>query len=100
MSEQYPSDPNTPQWMQVAPAPPGPRGRNTFAVASLVQIGRTNQTGHGMAIAGIVLSLLRVGQVTFRRSKLRWVCSIPTARLGRPGSPLRCARSRSPRSSN
>jgi hypothetical protein len=90
MSEQYPSGatpPNPPQWMQVAPGPPGPRGRNTFAVASLVlgilgvcgfslvlglifgivalvQIGRTNQTGRGMAIAGIVISLLWVGALT------------------------------------
>jgi hypothetical protein len=86
MSEQHPSGftpPNPPQWMQVAQGPPGPQGRNGFAVASLilgilgicgfslvlglifgvvalVQIGRTNQAGRGMAITGIVLSLVWV----------------------------------------
>ncbi|SFW79322.1 DUF4190 domain-containing protein [Amycolatopsis australiensis] len=90
MSEQHPPGgmpPSPPQWMAMAPAPPGPRGRNGFAVASLilgilgicgfslvlglifgivalVQIGKSGQAGRGMAIAGIVLSVLWVGALT------------------------------------
>ncbi len=92
MSEHHQPDPNRmppspPQWMAVAQGPPKPAGRNGFAVASLimgilgvcglslifglifgvialVQINRTNQSGRGMAIAGIVTSLLWVLALT------------------------------------
>jgi hypothetical protein len=85
MSDQYP--PNPPQWMPGVQAPPKPTGTNGFATASLilgilgicgfslvlglilgivalVQIGRTGQSGRGLAIAGIVLSLLWAGGLT------------------------------------
>ncbi len=85
MSDQYP--PNPPQWMPGAPAPVKPTGTNGLAIASLilgilgicgfslilglilgiaaiVQIGRTGQSGRGLAIAGIVLSLLWAGGLT------------------------------------
>lgn len=85
MSEQHP--PNPPQWMPGVQAPPQPKGTNGFATASLilgilgicgfslvlglilgivalVQIGRTGQSGRGMAIAGIVISLLWAGALT------------------------------------
>jgi hypothetical protein len=85
MSDQHP--PNPPQWMAVAPGPVRPTGRNGLAIASLilgilgicgfslilgvilgiaalVQIGRTGQSGRGMAIAGIVLSLVWAGGLT------------------------------------
>ncbi|WP_410661189.1 DUF4190 domain-containing protein [Amycolatopsis sp. lyj-112] len=79
--------PSPPQWMAVAPGPAAPAGRNGFAVAALimgilglcglslifglifgivalVQINRTGQTGKGMAITGIVLSLVWVLVIT------------------------------------
>jgi hypothetical protein len=85
MSDQHP--PNPPQWMAVAQGPTRPTGTNGFAIASLllgilgicgfslilglilgitalVQIGRTGQSGRGMAISGIVLSLLWAGALT------------------------------------
>lgn len=110
MSEQHPLNP--PQWMLVAPGPPKPQGRNTFAVVSLimgilgicgfslvlglifgivalVQISRTDQRGRGMAIAGIVLSLLWVGGLTIgviavvKRAEL--LGSTPTIVALKPG---------------
>jgi len=85
MSDQYP--PNPPQWMPGVQAPPRPAGTNGLAIASLilgilgicglslilglilgiaalVQIGRTGQSGRGLAIGGIVLSLLWAGALT------------------------------------
>jgi hypothetical protein len=82
-----PHPPNPPQWMPGAQAPVRPTGRNGFAVASLilgilgicgfslilglvlgivalVQISRTGQPGRGMAITGIVLSLVWAGGLT------------------------------------
>lgn len=90
MSESHPpgaARPNPPQWMATAPGPPAPRGRNGLAVAALilgilgvcglslilglvlgvvalVQINRTGQAGRGMAIAGIIISLLWVAALT------------------------------------
>ena len=103
MSNQYP--PNPPQWMTVAQGPPRPTGRNGLAIASLilgilgicgfslvlglilgiaalVQINRTGQPGRGMAIAGIVLSLLWAGGlvigVVYIAGKARTLGTTPT----------------------
>ncbi|WP_203612239.1 DUF4190 domain-containing protein [Amycolatopsis sp. SID8362] len=103
MSNQYP--PNPPQWMAVAQGPPRPTGRNGMAIASLilgilgicglslvlglilgiialVQINRTGQPGRGMAIAGIVLSLLWAGGlavgVVYVASKAKTLGTTPT----------------------
>jgi hypothetical protein len=93
MSDHDPSQPagsvppNPPQWMAYAPPPAVPPQRNGFAVASLilgilgicgfslvlglifgiialVQINKHNQTGRGMAIGGIVLSVLWIFALT------------------------------------